>query len=67
VTQLFERYAADQTLTRAEALRQAHLAVMAQNATDANGRPLFSYAHPAFWAPFSLVGDGVRIPRHFDR
>jgi len=22
------------------------------------GRMVFSYAHPIFWAPFSLVGDG---------
>ena len=25
---------------------------------DASGNPVFSYAHPIFWAPFSLVGDG---------
>ena len=25
---------------------------------DAQGRILFSYAHPIFWAPFTLVGDG---------
>ncbi len=25
---------------------------------DAQGRTAFSYAHPLFWAPFSLVGDG---------
>jgi len=24
----------------------------------AQNRPLFSYAHPLFWAPFTLVGDG---------
>jgi CHAT domain-containing protein len=23
----------------------------------ADGRPVFSYAHPLFWAPFTLVGD----------
>ena len=23
-----------------------------------NGRSLFSYAHPMFWAPYTLVGDG---------
>ena len=22
------------------------------------GRMVFSYAHPLFWAPFALVGDG---------
>jgi CHAT domain-containing protein len=27
---------------------------------DASGRIVFSYAHPIFWAPFSLVGDPGR-------
>ena len=58
-TEIFRRQAADAKLSRAEALRQAMLHVM-QNETgkDREGRPLFSYAHPIFWAPFSLVGDG---------
>jgi hypothetical protein len=25
---------------------------------DSAHRALFSYAHPIFWAPFTLVGDG---------
>ena len=25
---------------------------------DDQGRTVFTYAHPIFWAPFSLVGDG---------
>jgi CHAT domain-containing protein len=60
VTTLFERYAADPKLSRAEALRQASLAVMDDTAKDASGKPLFSYAHPLFWAPYALVGDGGR-------
>lgn len=40
-------------VSRAEALRQAQLALMRQSAGGA-----FSYAHPLFWAPFALVGDG---------
>ena len=28
-----------------------------------SGKVVFSYAHPIFWAPFSLVGDGgVAVP-----
>jgi hypothetical protein len=27
-------------------------------ARGGDGMPLYSYAHPMFWAPFSLVGDG---------
>jgi CHAT domain-containing protein len=60
VTRLFERYAADPKLTRAEALRQASLSVMEDMAKDASGKTLFSYAHPLFWAPYALVGDGGR-------
>ena len=26
---------------------------------NSEGQPAFSYAHPLFWAPFSLVGDGA--------
>ena len=26
--------------------------------TDKNGKMLFAYAHPLFWAPYSLIGDG---------
>jgi CHAT domain-containing protein len=58
-TDLFQRQARDPTLTRAEALQQAMLALIdGPGRTDAQGMTLFSYAHPIFWAPFSLVGDG---------
>lgn len=50
-TGLFRQHAADPGSTRAEALRRAMLAVMNDASTD--------YSHPAFWAPFSLVGDGA--------
>jgi CHAT domain-containing protein len=25
---------------------------------DKNGKAQFAFAHPMFWAPFSLIGDG---------
>ena len=25
---------------------------------EASGKAIFSYAHPNFWSPFTLVGDG---------
>jgi CHAT domain-containing protein len=58
-TDIFRRQAADPKLARAEALRQAMLHIM-QNETGkgGDGKPLYAYAHPMFWAPFSLVGDG---------
>lgn len=59
ITDIFRRQAADPKLGRAEALRQAMLHLMQnETAKDRDGKPLFSYAHPMFWAPFSLVGDG---------
>ena len=58
-TDLFNRQASDPKLTRAEALRQTMLALLDQGvAKDATGKTLFTYAHPMFWAPFSLIGDG---------
>ena len=58
-TDTVRRQAADPKLGRAEALRQAELALIdGPGASDAAGRILYSYAHPLFWAPFSLVGDG---------
>lgn len=57
---LFRRAAENPALPRAEALRQAELALIdGPGALDAaSGRAVFSYAHPIFWAPFSVVGDG---------
>ncbi len=58
-TDLFRRQAKDSGLSRAEALRRAMLALIdGPGSLNAEGRTVFSYAHPIFWAPFSLVGDG---------
>jgi CHAT domain-containing protein/tetratricopeptide (TPR) repeat protein len=59
-TDLFRRQAADPRLTRAKTLQQTMNAmiddgVMKDPATE---RVVVSYAHPIFWAPFTLVGDG---------
>ncbi|MSP75373.1 MAG: CHAT domain-containing protein [Rhodospirillaceae bacterium] len=59
VTDLFRRQAADPTLTRAEALREAMIGVMdGPGFTDDKGKPVFTYAHPLFWAPYTIIGDG---------
>lgn len=50
-TGLFRQQASNPGMFRAEALRNSMLAVM----KDKSG----NYTHPAFWAPFSLVGDGL--------
>jgi CHAT domain-containing protein len=56
-TDLFRRQAENPGLSRAEALRQTMLSLMDGPGAKAGPTP-YSYAHPMFWAPFSLVGDG---------
>ena len=59
-TDLFKRQSENPNLTRAQALRQAMLGLIDGNGfvDTKSGKIVFSYAHPIFWAPFSLVGDG---------
>lgn len=49
-TRTFELYKSQPKLSRSQALRQSMLDLM-QTPT---------YAHPAFWAPYALVGEGAR-------
>lgn len=49
-TETFAAYKRDPALRRAEALRQAMLQTMKQP----------QFAHPAYWAPYALVGEGGR-------
>ena len=58
-TDLFRRQAASQNLSRAAALREAMVEMIGKGErTDDSGKALFAYAHPLFWAPFALIGDG---------
>ena len=51
--------------SKARALRHAMRELISSGSfKDEKRKMLFSYAHPIFWAPFTLVGDGgatVRI------
>jgi CHAT domain-containing protein len=59
VTDLFRRQGADPALTRGEALRQSMIALLdGKGFTDEKGATVFTYAHPMFWAPYSIIGDG---------
>jgi CHAT domain-containing protein len=61
VTDLFRRQAANPALTRAEALRQAMMALLdGKGFADDAGKTVFTYGHPLFWAPYSIIGDGGR-------
>jgi CHAT domain-containing protein len=59
VTDLFRRQAADAKVTRSAALKEAMNALIdGPGATDASGRTVYTYAHPLFWAPYTIIGDG---------
>ncbi len=59
VTDLFKRQADDPKLSRSEALRQAMMALVdGPGYLDSNGKTEFAYAHPLFWAPYTIIGDG---------
>ncbi|MDA9453625.1 hypothetical protein XI00_04865 [Bradyrhizobium sp. CCBAU 21359] len=59
ITDLFERQADDPTLGRSEALRQAMMALVdGPGYLGSEGKTEFAYAHPLFWAPYTIIGDG---------
>lgn len=53
-TRTIEAYASSSTLSRAQSLQRASTALI-----DAKDTPL-EWSHPAYWAPYALVGDGRR-------
>lgn len=59
ITDVFRRQSADPALSRGEALRQAMMALLdGPGSVDSSGHTIFTYAHPLFWAPYSVIGDG---------
>ena len=61
VTDLFKRQSEDTKLGRSEALRQAMMALVdGPGYLNADGKTEFAYAHPLFWAPYTIIGDGAR-------
>jgi CHAT domain-containing protein len=59
VTDLFKRQADDPKLGRSEALRQAMMSLVdGPGYLNAQGKTEFAYAHPLFWAPYTIIGDG---------
>ena len=58
ITDLFKRQADDPKLTRGEALRQAMISLVdGAGYVGADGKAEFAYAHPLFWAPYTVIGD----------
>jgi CHAT domain-containing protein len=58
MSRMFKSLATDKTLSRSEALRQTKLYQIMKGGYMQDGKLAFSYAHPIFWAPFTIVGDG---------
>jgi len=59
VTDLFKRQADDSRLGRSEALRRAMMALVdGPGYLNSDGKTEFAYAHPLFWAPYTIIGDG---------
>ena len=58
ITDLFRRQASDPSLARGEALRQAMMALVDSGIYAEGGKTLYTYAHPLFWAPYSIIGEG---------
>jgi CHAT domain-containing protein len=59
ITDLFKRQAEDPTITRSEALRQAMMGLVdSPGQLSDTGKIEFTYAHPLFWAPYTIIGDG---------
>jgi CHAT domain-containing protein len=54
------RFYKQKKLSRAEALRMSMLQLIERESMfdSTNGQQIVSYAHPLFWAPFVVVGDG---------
>ncbi|MBI2314177.1 MAG: CHAT domain-containing protein [Betaproteobacteria bacterium] len=57
-TALFAASRDNPALARAEALSRARMEMIQGPGPMRDGKELFSYAHPFFWAPFILVGEG---------
>ena len=58
-TRLFRYQKEDKKLNRAKALRKSMIELIDGPGLkdDVTGKNIASYAHPLFWAPFSIVGD----------
>jgi CHAT domain-containing protein len=53
VTETFAQQVKQPNLSRSQALRASMLSLISRQSGDG-----FSYAHPLFWAPYALFGDG---------
>ena len=61
VTSVFDLYAKEPAATRSSTLQRAMISLIdGPGSVDSTGKTEFSYAHPIFWAPYALYGNGAR-------
>jgi CHAT domain-containing protein len=58
MTSLFSDISTMPNLTRSDALRRTRVKLIDTETFKQDGKDMFSYAHPIFWAPFTIIGDG---------
>ena len=59
-TSIFQNQSDNPDLSRAKSLQKSMVNMIdGPGYQDADGATVFSYAHPIFWGPFSLIGDGA--------
>jgi len=56
MTDLFKRYVQDKGISKPRALQLASLRILNEGAPD-DKEASYSYAHPLFWGPFTMVGN----------
>jgi CHAT domain-containing protein len=58
-SELFRLQAANPKLSRSEALRESMMSLLDHKGfIGTDGKMAFAYAHPLFWAPYTIIGDG---------
>jgi CHAT domain-containing protein len=58
-SELFRLQTAKPKLSRSEALRESMIALLDHKGfIGTDGKMAFAYAHPLFWAPYTIIGDG---------
>jgi CHAT domain-containing protein len=58
MSRMFKSLTTEKGLSRSEGLRKTKRHQIMEGAYKAGGKNIYSYAHPIFWAPFTIVGDG---------
>jgi CHAT domain-containing protein len=56
MTDMFKHYVQDKGISKPRALQLASIRILDEEAPD-DKEANYSYAHPLFWGPFTMVGN----------